>query len=43
MRLERRDRDLADRYLTATVLRAMLLLKRGPRVIVINTPWHTFD
>jgi len=27
----------------ASVLRALLLLKGGPRVIVIGTPWHLHD
>jgi hypothetical protein len=27
----------------ASVLKAMLLLKGGPRIVVINAPWHLLD
>jgi hypothetical protein len=27
----------------ASVLKALLLLKGGPRVIVINTPWYLHE
>jgi amino acid transporter len=41
--IERRWYHFLLRTHRASVLKALLLLKGGPRVIIVNTPWHLRD